>query len=165
MRVRPSQCQNYCEDQGICGDIQIKVGQAVHQNCHNATDATQRNGLVETLLRFSVLTGGLGEEPENRTKHQNTGRQTELAGNLKVIAVRVLDEKSEESGLNGRINHGKGPQSSSEERMVANQPERIAPDRNAILTAEIVLLSEGVETAHHGITADPHDETHETEKQ
>src|SRR6266478_1781137 len=164
MHVRPGQCQDYSEHQRIGGDIQIKVGQAVHQNRRNTPDATQGNGFVETFFRFLVLTGGSGEHPEDRTKHQNSPRQAEFASDLQVIAVRVVDEEVEENGLNGRINCRKGAQPGSEKRMMANQPERIAPNRNAILTVEIVFLSESLETAHHQITTDPHDQPEDTEK-
>src|SRR2546430_10097280 len=44
--------QDYCEHQRIGGDIEIKIGQAVHENCRNTPDATQRNGFVETLFRL-----------------------------------------------------------------------------------------------------------------
>jgi len=104
MHVRPGQCQDYSEHQRIGGDIQIKVGQAVHQNRRNTPDATQGNGFVETFFRFLELTGGLGEHPEDRPKHQNSARQAEFTSDLQVIAVAVLDEEMEENGLNGRIN-------------------------------------------------------------
>src|SRR6266478_5204711 len=123
----------------------------MHQDCHNTPDATEGDGFVEILFRLPVQPDGPRENPKNRAKHQNAARQAELGRDFQVIAVRVLNEKSEESGLHGRINHGEGPQSSPEERMMADQSERIAPDRNAALAAEIVFLPESFKTAHHGI--------------
>src|SRR5439155_2892464 len=158
-----TQCQDYCEHQRIGGDIEIKVGQAVHEDCRNTPDATQRYGFVETLFRFPVPTEGLDEHPKDRAKHPNCNRQAELARDLQVIAVRVFDEMSEENSLNGRINHRKGPQSGSEKRMTANQPERIAPNRNAILIAEIVFLPESFKSAYDRINADPHYKHDDTE--
>ena len=92
MCVRPGQRHDYCEHQRIGGDIEIKVGQAVHENCHNTPYATQRDGFVETLCRFPVPPGGLGEHPEDRAKRQNSARQTEVSSDLQVVAVRMLNE-------------------------------------------------------------------------
>src|SRR6266481_955062 len=100
----------------------------MHQNCGDTPDATQRNGFVKTFSRCSVLPDGLREYPKDRAKHQDSTGQAELARDLQVIAMGVVNEESEESSLNGWINHGKATQSRSQKRMMPNQPESIAPD-------------------------------------
>ena len=107
---------------------------------------------------------GSGQDPEDGAKHQNGAGQAKFSGHFQVVAVGVVDEEIEKSGLNGRISYGKGTQPGSEERMAANQAERIVPDRNAALTAESVFPAERFETAHHGIATDPHDEREDTKK-
>src|ERR1700704_4604655 len=104
MTVRPGQCQDYCENQGIRGDIQIEVGQAVHQNCRDTPDRTQRDGTCEALPCCPVVTDSSYENPEDRAKHQDATGQAELACDLQVITVRMLNEESEKRSLNGRIN-------------------------------------------------------------
>src|SRR5580692_1965658 len=116
------------------------------------------------LFGGPVVPDGFGEDPEDRTKHDYAARKTEIAHDLEVIAMRVLNQESKECGLNGGIYHRKGSQSSSEEGMMANKPEGIAPDRNSILTTEIVFLPESLKAAHHGITADPHDKPQGSEE-
>src|SRR6266446_1310887 len=137
----------------------------MHQNSGNTPNASQTNGLVKTFFQFPVPTRGFGQDPEDRAKYQNGTRQAKFSGYFQVIAVGVLNEKIEESGLNGGISHGKGSQSGSEERMLANQAERIAPDRNTALTAESVFLAESFKTAHDRITAVPHNQPQDTEKE
>src|SRR5437879_4307589 len=165
MSARPSHRQNHGEEQCVGRDIQIKVGQTMHQNGANTPDTSERNGFVKTFLQLSVPTGALGQDPEDRAKYQNGTRQAKFRGYFQVIAVGVLNKKIEESSLNGGISHRKGSQSGSEERMLANQAERIAPDRNAALTAESVFLAESFKTAHDRITADPHNQPQDTEKE
>lgn len=65
----PGHRQDNSEDQCIGGDIQIKVREAMHQNCRNTSNATQRHGFVEMLFRVPIVPDGLGEYPEDRTEH------------------------------------------------------------------------------------------------
>src|SRR5205807_9058003 len=164
MSARPSRRQNHGEDQCVGRDIQIKVGQAMHQNGANTPDTSERNGFVKTFLQLSVPTGALGQDPENRAKNKNGTRQAKFRGYFQVIEVGVLNKKIEESRLNGGVSHEKGPEPSSEEGMLANQPYRVMPDRNAALTAKIVFLAQSFETAHDRIAADPHNQSQDAEK-
>jgi len=65
MSIGPRQRQDDCEDQSIGRNVQIKVSQAVYQDCGNTSDTTERCGLVETLLSVPVVPDGLGEDPED----------------------------------------------------------------------------------------------------
>src|SRR5437667_12246515 len=100
---------------------------------------------------------GSGQHPEDGAKHQNGAGQAKFSGHFQVVAVGVVDEEIEKSGLNGRISYGKGTQPGSEERMAAHQAERIAPDRNAALTAEKVFTSHSFEPANYGMATAAHD--------
>ena len=122
MSARPSHRQNHGEDQCVGRDIQIKVGQAMHQNGANTPDTSERNGFVKTFLQLSVPTYGPDKNPEDRAKYQDRTRQAKFRGYFQVIAVGVLNKKIEESSLNGGVSHEKGPEPSSEEGMLANQP-------------------------------------------
>src|SRR5712691_9356069 len=106
MSIGPRQRQDDCEDQSIGRNVQIKVGQAVYQDCRNTPDATERCGLVETLLSVPVVPDGLGEDPEDRAKNQQPSGKTEFADDLQVVAVRVFNKEVAKSGLNRGIGHG-----------------------------------------------------------
>ena len=68
----------------------------MHQNCRNAPNATQRDGFIDMHFCIPIVPDGFGEDPEDRTKHDYAARKTEIAHDLEVIAMRVLNQESEE---------------------------------------------------------------------
>src|SRR5947208_15563206 len=108
MSARPGHRQNNGEDQCVGGNIQIKVGHAMHQNGPDTPNASQGNGFVKTFFRFPVTMRGSGQDPEDGAKHQNGAGQAKFSGYLQAVAWGVVDEGIEKSGLNGRNSDGSG---------------------------------------------------------
>src|SRR5258706_10652498 len=106
----PSQSKCDDEDQRIGGNVQIKVGQTVHQNGGDTSDATKTNPGVKAIFRLPVTPDGAYEDPENRPKHQHTSWNAKFADHFQIVAVGVVHKAVEESRLHGSISHGKRAQ-------------------------------------------------------
>lgn len=107
MGAGPRKSEDNRENQGIAWNVQIKIRQAVQQNGDDASDTSKRDGFVIIRAAFFATAEGEPQSPENRPKHENGPRQTELRYDFQVIAVSVINNVVKESGLHGGINSGK----------------------------------------------------------
>src|SRR5467141_2416231 len=152
------------EDQRIGGNVQIKVGQTVHQNSGDTSDATETNSGVKAIFRLPVTPDGACEDPENRTKHQDASWNAKFADHFQIVAVGVVHKVVEESGLHRSISHGKRAQARTQQGMLVNQLKGVEPDRYAILAGLGVFLSKNLKAHDHGIASHPSNNSDDTEE-
>src|SRR5258708_20925109 len=127
----------------------------MYQEGGDTSYAAQTNRGFKAIFGPPVTTDGLRENPENGGKHQYASWQSEFAEHFQIVAVGVVHQKGEKSGLHGSEGHGKSTEARTKQRMLANQGEGVAPDGYPILAGATVFVSKGLKTLDGGVASPP----------
>src|SRR5258708_29456626 len=127
----------------------------MYQEGGDTSYAAQTNRGFKAIFGPPVTTDGSRENPENGCKHQDASWQSELAEHFQIVAVGVVHQKGEKSGLHGSEGHGKRTEARTKQRMLANQAKEVAPDGYPILTAATVFVSKGLKTLDGVVACHP----------
>src|SRR5258708_34570229 len=127
----------------------------MYQEGGDTSYAAQTNRGFKAIFGLPVAADGLRENPENGGKHQDASWQSEFAEHFQIVAVGVVHQKGEKSGLHGSEGHGKSTEARTKQRMLANQGKGVAPDGYPILAGAREFGSKGLKTLYGGVASHP----------
>lgn len=153
-----SDSENHRKKQSVCGDVEIKVCEAVEQDGHNTSYTPESYNSFEITFAKEKGARRASQYYKDGCEENERGGKSHVSGELEVIVVRVIYKLGEECGLPACVGDRESAETCAEPWVMLNEWKSVVPDRYAARSVGRVFVSDALKSRNDRAGADPKSE-------